>query len=234
MRLALRRSTLTLRPVAGPHAGGELLEVGPPAGEASGAMILFHGRGGRARDILSLAAQWSADDILFLAPQAAGDAWYPYRFIAPIEQNEPHLSSALELATALCEGLDAAGIPAGRQIIAGFSQGACLALEWGGRNARRFGGLVAFSGGLLGPPGTRWEFAGSLDGTPVFLGCGDPDPHIPRERVEESGRTLGAIGGIVDLRIYPGMGHTINADEIGAVQGILAGLPRRQAGTARE
>ncbi len=184
-------------------------------------MILVHGRGATADDILALAGQWRAVGVTFIAPQAAGLTWYPHSFLAPLRNNEPDLSSALALLGAIVDELGDRGIPAERQILLGFSQGGCLALEFAGRFARRRGGVVGLSAGLIGPPGRQWNFTGSLAHTHVFLGCSDTDPHIPRSRVEESAAELKRIDGEVELRIYPGLGHTVNRDEIGHVQRMI-------------
>jgi predicted esterase len=156
-----------------------------------------------------------------VAPQGADFTWYPYRFLAPLKQNEPHLSSGLALLKAISDEINLQGVAPERQILLGFSQGGCLTLEFAGRYARRWGGVVGLSAGLIGPPGRRWDFTGSLSGTPVFLGCSDSDPHIPRERLEESAAELERIGGQVELRTYPGLGHSINDDELGHVQAIM-------------
>lgn len=215
-------ANLTLTEAAQPPHGGEpTLVAGVPLDAAQGAMVLVHGRGATARDILELRHEWRAPGFCFVSPQAADSTWYPYRFLAPLAQNEPHLSSGLALLKAISDELDRRGVPSERQILLGFSQGGCLTLEFAGRNARRWGGVVGLSAGLIGPPGRRWNFPGSLDGTPVFLGCSDHDPHIPPERVEESAAEFGRIGGQVELRIYPGLGHTINKDELDHVQHII-------------
>lgn len=198
----------------GPHQGQPLLTAGRPLDEARVAMILVHGRGGNARDILSLADAFNQSAFAYVAPQAAGNTWYPYSFMAPMEQNQPGLDSALAAVQNALDTLAEAGIPAEHTLIGGFSQGACLASEFVARNARRYGGLIAFSGGLIGPEGTSRSYQGSLTGTPVFVGCSDIDPHIPLARVEESAEVLEGLGGDVTKRIYPGMGHTINQDEI--------------------
>ena len=184
--------------------------------------MLAHGRGAAAREILELRHQWQAAGFTFLAPQAADFTWYPERFLAPLELNEPHLSSGLAFLSGVVEELEARGIPAERQILLGFSQGGCLTLEFAARNARRWGGVVGLSAGLIGPPGRRWDFTGSLAGTAVFLGCGDPDPHIPRERLEESAVALERLGGNVELQVYPGLGHAIHRDELERVQSMIA------------
>jgi predicted esterase len=174
--------------------------------------------------MLGLRRELDAPGVTFAAPEAAGSTWYPLSFIAPLEANEPHLSSALALLGAVVAELEDRGVPAERQLLLGFSQGGCLALEYAVRNARRYGAIVGLSAGLIGPPSTRWDFGGDLEGTPLFLGCGDPDPHIPRERLEESARVLRERGAEVDLRVYPGLGHTINRDELRAARALLEAL----------
>ena len=204
-----------------PHKKQRIVHEGKHLNEAQAAMILLHGRGATAEDILMLAYELEHPQIAYLAPQAAGSTWYPYSFLAPIADNEPFLSSSLSLVGRLVDEVLSAGIPKERIIIAGFSQGACLGLEYAARNAARFGGLLGYSGGLIGPEGTPRDYAGSLDGTPVFLGCSDVDFHIPKERVEETARVLSGLGGDVTLRLYPGLGHTINQDEIDHGQAVV-------------
>jgi predicted esterase len=208
----------------GPHADAPVYAAGSPLAEANAAMILVHGRGASARDILSLTQLWQANGIAYLAPQAAGATWYPHRFMEPLEANEPWLSSALALLDRLVAEIGAAGIPPERTILLGFSQGACLASEFAARNARRWGGVVVLSGGLIGPEGTPRDYLGTLDGTPIFLGCSDIDFHIPKERVVESADILKRLGGDVTMRLYPGMGHEVNQDEIAWVQGLLGNV----------
>jgi predicted esterase len=197
---------------------------GRPVDTAGSAMVLVHGRGASAEDILTLAADLDAPGTVLVAPQADQRTWYPYTFLAPLQRNEPHLSSALALLGAIVTTLDGRGIPPERQLLLGFSQGGCLVLEFSGRNPRRYGGVIGLSAGLIGPVGRQWEFGGSLDGTPVFIGCSDRDPHIPRERVEESARELARIGGAVDAQIYPDLGHTVNRDELDRVQRLIERL----------
>ena len=204
-----------------PHAGRPPRTAGVPLDRARAAMILVHGRGASAESILELTELLDHPDFAYLAPQAAGGTWYPESFLAPIARNEPGISSALATIDQLVASLGGAGIPAERTILLGFSQGACLASEYVARHARRYGGLAALSGGLIGPDDTPRDYAGSLDGTPVFLGCSDVDFHIPRERVELTGQVLAGLGGAVDLRLYPGMGHTVNEDEIEAVRTMM-------------
>jgi predicted esterase len=187
----------------------------------------LHGRGASAEDILGLANQFSARDIAYVAPQAAGSTWYPYSFLAPIAQNEPWLGSALRIVAGLVEDFTARGIPADRLAVMGFSQGACLTLEFAARHARRYAAIVAFTGGLIGPPGTTRNYTGEFSGTPVFIGSSDIDPHVPLERVQESTTIFRRMNAIVDERIYPGMGHTINADELQAADRLLAAAVSR-------
>jgi phospholipase/carboxylesterase len=207
--------------VSGPHQGQPLLTAGEALEKARAAMIMIHGRGASAEDILELAAELKQPRFAFLAPQASGHTWYPNSFLAPIASNEPGLSSGLAVIAALLERLAGAGIPAERTMLLGFSQGACLMLEFAARNARRYGGVVGLSGGLIGPDGTPRDYAGSLAGTPIFLGCSDVDPHIPKERVEESAEVLRRLGGDVTARLYPRMGHMVNRDELRFVQGMM-------------
>jgi predicted esterase len=209
--------------MAGPHEGQAVLHAGEPLEKARGAMILVHGRGASAADIMTIATEVMFPGVAYLAPQAAGSAWYPYPFTAPLEANEPYLSSALEVMSSLVAKVEAT-VPAARLVLLGFSQGACLTLEFAARHARRYGGVVGLSGGLIGPDGTPRDYPGDFDRTPVFLGCSDVDPHIPKERVIEAGRVFEGMGADVTLRLYPGMGHTSNADEIEAVRSIVKGV----------
>src|SRR6185312_1941177 len=200
--------------------GQPLVHAGPPVAEAAAAMVMVHGRGATAESILTLADEFGRDDFAYLAPQAAGYSWYPYGFMAPMPQNEPGLSSGL----ARIGELEAEGMPAERIVLLGFSQGACLSLEFAARNARRYGAILGLSGGLIGPPGTPRDYPGSLAGTPVFLGCSDRDPHIPKGRVDESAAVLKTMGAEVTERIYPAMGHTVNEDELSFVRQLLDGI----------
>jgi phospholipase/carboxylesterase len=196
--------------------------AGAPLTRAKAAMILLHGRGATAEGMLDLANVFAQPDMAYLAPQAPGRTWYPHSFLAPMEQNEPHLSSALAQVGALVEDLGRKGFGPERLVLLGFSQGGCLALEYAARNAQRYGAVVGLSAGLIGPEGTPRNYAGSLDGTRVVLGCSDIDAHIPVGRVRESSLVLSALGGDVVERIYPGMGHTINDDEITHVRAAIA------------
>lgn len=206
-----------------PHAGQPILHRGPELSAARLVAILIHGRGASAEDILSLASEFAVDDVAYLAPQAANRTWYPYSFLSPISQNEPFLTSALGIVAALVKSVGEKGIPPERVAILGFSQGACLTLEFAARNSRRYGAIIGLSGGLIGPPGTPRSYPGSLDQTPVFLGCSDVDAHIPVERVRETTVVLRSMKATVDERIYRGMGHTVNSDEIDAVTTLLKG-----------
>lgn len=204
-----------------PHAGQPVLHHGPAVKDARRIAILLHGRGSSAEDILGLAHEFAAKDVAYLAPQAAGHTWYPQSFLAPLAQNEPWLGSALRVVPALLGALERQGVAADRVVLMGFSQGACLALESAARNARRYAAVVGLSGGLIGPPGTPREYPGSFGGTPIFVGCSDRDPHVPIARVRESAELLRRMGAAVDERIYPGLPHTINADEIAAAAALL-------------
>jgi len=203
------------------HRGQPVLTAGAPLDQAKAAMLMVHGRGATAQDILGLTLELRHTNFAYLAPQAAQSQWYPYRFMEPLERNEPWLSWALAKLAGILGQIAAAGIGPERTIILGFSQGACLSLEFAARNARRYGGLVGLSGGLIGPDDTPRTYPGSLAGTPVFLGCSDSDPHIPQTRVDETATVLRALGGEVTERIYPNMAHTVNRDELRAVREIM-------------
>lgn len=207
--------------VSDPHAGMPVLHAGAPLAAARLAVIMVHGRGAGADDILGLAAELRLDDVAFVAPQAADYTWYPNRFMAPIASNEPWLTSALAKIGSLMAAAGEQGLGAERVALLGFSQGACLASEFAARHARRYAAVIALSGGVIGPPDTPRNYAGSFDGTPAFFGCSDIDPHIPVERVRESAEIFRRMGAAVDERIYPGMGHTVNRDELDAVRALL-------------
>lgn len=199
---------------------------GAPLGEAAAALILLHGRGGSADDMIELGRLLAPADpkVAILAPQAAGGTWYPQRFLAPLQQNEPYLSSALGVVAGIIAQLSSLGIPSRRVVLGGFSQGACLALEFAVRHPQRYGGVAGLSGAVIGPPGLARELAGSFGGTPVFLGCGDRDPHIPAASVQESATIFRRLEADVVERIYPGLPHTVSDDEISAVSGIIRRL----------
>ncbi|HEX9362179.1 MAG TPA: alpha/beta fold hydrolase [Candidatus Dormibacteraeota bacterium] len=203
--------------------GQRVVEAGERLASARAAMILLHGRGATAEDIVSIAAEVQLPGWAYLAPQAAGSTWYPNPFTAPLESNEPYLSAALDTVSRLVGRVEAR-IPAQRIVLLGFSQGACLALEWAARNARRYGGVVGLSGGLIGPEGTSRDYPEQLDGTPVFLGCSDIDPHIQMHRVVEAGEVLRGMGAQVTVRFYPGMAHLVNGEEIETVREMVAAI----------
>jgi predicted esterase len=207
-----------------PHRGQPVLRAGADFGAAKAAMIMLHGRGADAADILGLSDVIGHKDIVYIAPEAAGHSWYPYSFLAPVTRNEPGRSSALGVISLLVRTLGEAKLPPEKIAILGFSQGACLATEFVARSPRRYGGVFALSGGLIGETIAPKDYSGSLDGTPVFFGCSDVDPHIPVERVKQSAEILLALGGAVTEKIYPGMGHTIVEDEIGHVRRIVAAM----------
>ena len=211
--------------LAVPHTGMQVLEAGEPLAKAHSAMILIHGRGATAADIMTIAKDVTHAGFVYLAPQAEGNSWYPYPFTSPLEANEPYLSAALGVIESLLAKVEVT-VPAERIILLGFSQGACLTLEFAARHARRYGGVVGLSGGLIGPQDTPRDYAGSFDGTPVFLGCSDIDPHIPKERVLETAEVFKRAGAQVTARLYPRMGHTVNPDEIQAVREIVDSLAR--------
>lgn len=206
------------------HRGQPVLSAGESISRARAAILMIHGRGARAEDILSLAGQFAQPGFAYLAPQATGNTWYPNRFLVPLEENEPWLSSALELVGDVMGQIVAADISAERTILLGFSQGACLTLEFAARNARRYGGVVGLSGALIGPDDTPRDYPGSLAGTPVFLGCSDVDFHVPRQRVDETAAVMRKMGGNVTERLYPNMDHTINQDEIDFVRSMMEQL----------
>jgi predicted esterase len=206
--------------MTGPHEGQPVLHAGEPLERARGAMILVHGRGASAADIMTIAAEVMFPGVAYMAPQAAGSAWYPYPFTAPLEANEPYLSSALEVLSSLVAKAEAA-VPASRLVLLGFSQGACLALEFAARHAQGYGAVVGLSGGLIGPDDTPRDYPGDFGRTPVFLGCSDVDPHIPKERVIEAGQVFERMGADVTVRLYPGMAHTVSPDEIEAVRALV-------------
>jgi phospholipase/carboxylesterase len=202
---------------------------GAPLGRAKAAVIMLHGRGASAEGMLDFADVFAQPEIAYLAPQAPGSTWYPYSFMAPVEQNEPALSNALAMVASAVADLAGQGFPPEVLVLLGFSQGGCLALEYAARNAQRYGGVVGLSAGLIGPRGTPRSYRGSMAGTPAFIGCSDVDFHIPLERVHESTAVLRGLGAEVTERIYPGMGHTINDDEVKQVRGILARLVQARA-----
>jgi predicted esterase len=204
-----------------PHEGQRVLAAGAPMEKAAAAMILLHGRGASAEDILSLAQHFYREDVAYIAPNAAGHTWYPLPFTAPVEQNEPYLGSALRLVHAIVHSLEGQGVAAERIMFLGFSQGACLALEYSARQPRRYGGVVGLSGGLIGVDIMQNKYAGEFAGMPVLLGCSDVDPHIPVKRVRDTSAIFRAMGADVDMRLYPNFGHSVNEDELGRAKEML-------------
>ena len=209
-----------------PHHGQPVRSAGQPLQKARAAMLMVHGRGARAEDILALSEVLKHPEFAYLAPQAAGNTWYPNRFLVPIAENEPWLSSALEFVGGVLNQIVAAGIPYERTILLGFSQGACLSLEYAARNARRYGGVAGLSGALIGPDDTPRDYTGSLADTPVFLGCSDTDFHVPKERVNQAADVLRKLGGNVTTRLYPNMEHTVIPDEINFVRKMMEHVAR--------
>lgn len=204
---------------ADPHADQTVLLTGAPLDRARIALLLLHGRGATAESILELGEEVASEEAALVAPQATGNTWYPLSFLAPLELNEPFLSSALRKVGAALATIAAAGVSAERTLLVGFSQGACLAAEFVARNPRRYGGVAVLSGGVMGPLGApRVAVAGDLASTPVYLGCSDADPHVPKERVEESAALFRGLGGEVTVRLFPAMPHTVNSQEIAAVR----------------
>lgn len=204
-----------------PHAHAAVLHDGAPLGEARAVVVLAHGRGADAADILGLAQHFAVPNVAYIAPEAAGGAWYPARFLAPLEHNQPWLDSALRLFGNVVDSVRAAGVPDERIVLGGFSQGACLALEYAARHATKFGGVLAFAGGLIGPDGLVRTDTGRFAGTPVFIGVGDQDAHIPVARAQRAAEVLTTLGATVDLRVYRGVPHTVIPDQIDAARALL-------------
>jgi predicted esterase len=204
-----------------PHGRTQIHTAGPPPQTADATLILLHGRGATAQSIPALYAELALPNLAALAPQAAGNVWYPQSFLAPLEENQPYLDSALRRIESIVTELLGDGIPSARIAILGFSQGACLTSEFAARHPRRYGAVIALTGGLIGPPGTPRNYPGSLQQTPVLLASSDPDPHVPFARVRETESILAGMGAVVDLRRYPGLPHTICEDEIIASRDLL-------------
>jgi predicted esterase len=204
-----------------PHGSQPTFTAGPPIEKADMALILLHGRGASARDILSIYGALGLANVSAIAPQAARNTWYPNSFLAPLESNQPFLDSALARIESLVDDLIARGVQSERIGLLGFSQGACLTLEFVARHPRRYGAIIGLTGGLIGPPGTPRKYPGSLAGTPIFLGTSDPDPHVPFERVKETETVLRKMGAEVELRRYPGMPHTIDRDELDGARTLI-------------
>ena len=207
-----------------PHARQPIVRLGAPLAAARAAVIMIHGRGAGPRNILDLVPAIEHPDVAYLAPAAAGGTWYPLSFMAPIAQNEPGITSGISVIHSLIDEVIAAGLTADRLVLLGFSQGACLACTAAQRRPGRYGGVLIFSGGLIGPPGSAWNEDGAFESTPVFLGCSDNDPHVPESRVRETAAVFERMGAEVTARIYPGMGHLVNDDEIAFARELLARL----------
>lgn len=207
--------------ILSPHQDQSVRVSGESLDRARAAMLMIHGRGARADDILSLSEQFAQPGFAYLAPQAAENTWYPNRFLAPLESNEPWLSSALNFVSDALKQITEAGISPEHTILLGFSQGACLTLEFAARNAQRYGGVVGLSGALIGPDDTPRDYADSLASTPIFFGCSDVDFHVPKERVNQTADVMRKLGGNVTERLYPNVEHTINQDEIDFVRGMM-------------
>ena len=207
-----------------PHAGQPILRAGAPLAAARAAVIMIHGRGAGPRNILELVPAIEHPTVAYLAPAAAGGTWYPLSFMAPTGQNEPGITSGISVIHSLIDEATEAGIPADHVVLLGFSQGACLACTAAQRRPNRYGGVVIFTGGLIGPPGSAWNESGAFESTPVFLGCSDHDAHVPELRVRETAAVFQRMGAEVTTRIYPGMGHLVNDDEIAFARDLIARL----------
>ena len=206
------------------HQGQPVLMADVPIEPAPAAMIMIHGRGAAAENILELTRDLDQPEFAYLAPQAADNTWYPNRFMESIASNEPYLSSALATIEGLFDYLAGKGFAPEQIMLLGFSQGACLVLEYAARHAKRYGGIVGLTGGLIGPDGTPRNYPGSFNGTPIFLGASDVDFHVPKERIEETATIMRGLGGDVTMRLYPNMGHTVNGDEIAFVKQMMTTL----------
>ncbi len=207
-----------------PHVGQPIETTGRPLGEGRAVMIMIHGRQAAPVNILQLVDSLSQPEFTYIAPAAANNTWYPYSFMADKEQNEPGISSGVAVIDGVVSDVVNKGILKDHIVLLGFSQGACLTAEYAVEHAERFGGVILYSGSVIGPPGTTWAYGGSFDGTPIFMGCSDVDSHVPLERIEEGTAVFERMGAIVTKRIYPGMGHQINDDEIAFTQGLMRNL----------
>ena len=207
--------------INGPHKNQPVLIAGKELENSDSAMILIHGRGATAASILNFAEEFKADNILYIAPQAENATWYPHRFLEPIEKNEPWLSSGLEIIDMIERDLISSGISENKIYLLGFSQGACLALEYAARNPGDYGGIFCLSGALIGMPDNSFNYQGTFPDTPVFMGCSDDDFHIPIERFNKSAEILERMGAKVEKRIYENMGHTVNKDEVDYISNLI-------------
>lgn len=207
-----------------PHGGQPVMRAGVPLSEARAAVIMVHGRGAGPANILDLVPRIGNPGVAYLAPAASGSTWYPRGFMAEIEGNEPGVTSGISVVHSLIDEVIAAGVPAERLMLLGFSQGACLTSTAAQRRPDRYGGVMVFSGGLIGPPGTSWAEQGSFASTPVFFGCSDVDAHVPERRVRESAAVFKRMGADVTLCIYPGMDHVVNDEEAEFARDLLSQL----------
>jgi len=210
--------------IQGPHQDQPVFYKGKKLEVADAAMIMIHGRGATAQSILALSGEFGTQNVAYLAPQADSNTWYPYSFLSPIEMNEPGITSGLAKIDSLINDLISKGFSTDKIFLLGFSQGACLTLEYVARNPAKFGGVIGLSGGLIGPPGTPRNYRGNFDKTEIFLGCSNVDPHIPIERVDETEKVFLEMNANVTKRIYKGMGHTVNQDEINFITSLLKGV----------
>jgi phospholipase/carboxylesterase len=207
--------------ISGPHQNQPVIHAGAKLDVAKAVMIMIHGRGATAEDILSLSAEFNFDGVAYLAPQANGNLWYPYSFLSPIEMNEPGITSGLAFIDSIVDMLLKKGFISEQVYLLGFSQGACLSLEYAVRNPQKFGGIFGLRGGVIGESVRLENYSGNLEGTEVFLGCSDVDPHIPLERVNQTEEVFKILGANVTKRIYKGMAHTVNQDEINFVSTLM-------------
>jgi predicted esterase len=215
-----------------PHRGLPVVHAGASLDVSRAVVIMVHGRNASPANILDLVPRLAVADCAYVAPTAADRTWYPFSFLSDLEKNEPNLSSALGVLETLVADLESKGILRSRIVLLGFSQGACLAVEFACRRPTRYGGVIGFSGGLIGPPGTAWERSGRFEATPIFLGCSDVDAHVPRVRVEASAQVFREMGADVTLRIYPGMGHVVNDDEIDYARALIRSVSAHESAVA--
>lgn len=220
---------------SGPHAGQKVATGGAPLDEAEAVLLMAHGRGAGATDMLALASEIGGDRLAVLAPQAAGNSWWPASFLAPLSQNLAGLSSGMEVLEDLLARTAKAGVPAERTVLLGFSQGACLALEYAARHPARYGAVIGLSGALLGTadapgapraelyghPDKRFDYSGEMAGAPVFLACHARDPHIPLARVERSAQIFDGLGAAATTRIAPGAGHGVTAEAVAEIRDLI-------------